>query len=83
MQRIYEEHAGEDWDIFISPIVMDKINRSNVDHIDDDEEPTLNVLGMSKEDPFFDVKIKEFLPASIDLVEHALISYFSPPTISC
>lgn len=79
LQRIYEEHAGEDWDIFISPIVVEKLDRSNVDHIDDDEEPTPNILGMSKDDPFFDIKRKDFLSTSIDLVEHALISYFTPP----
>jgi hypothetical protein len=79
LQRIYEDHAGEDWDIFISPIVVEKLDRANVDHIDDDEEPTLNVLGMSKDDPFFSLKSGDFLPTSIDLVEHALISYFSPP----
>jgi hypothetical protein len=79
LQRIYEDHAGEGWDIFISPIAVEKLDRSNVDHIDDDEEPTLNVLGMSKDDPFFSLKSRDFLPTSIDLVEHALISYFSPP----
>jgi hypothetical protein len=34
---------------------------------------------MSQDDPFFDIRRKEFLPASIDLVEHALIYYFSAP----
>jgi hypothetical protein len=79
LQRIYEDHAGEDWDIFISPIAIVKVNRSTEDHIGDDEEATIHVLGMDKEDPFFNARQKEILPTSINLVEHALIHYFDAP----
>lgn len=79
LQRIYEDHAGEDWGIFISPIAIAKINRSTEDHIDDDEEATIHVLGIGKGDPFFSSQRKEVLPTSVDLVEHALIHCFAAP----
>ena len=56
-----------------------KTERSSDDHIDDQEEPTVNILGMSADDAFYDFRRKSILPSSIDLIEHALITYFAPP----
>ena len=79
LQRIYEEHSGEDWGVFISPLVIVRSDRSSEDHIDDEEEATLSILGLSSNDPFYDRRRKVILGTSIDMVEHALISYFVPP----
>ncbi len=79
LQKIYEDHSGEDWSIFVSPLSVVKTERSSDDHIDDQEEPTVNILGMSADDAFYDFRRKSILPSSIDLIEHALITYFAPP----
>ena len=79
LQRIYEEHSGEDWGVFISPLVIVRSDRSSDDHIDDEEEATLNILGLNSNDSFYDRHRRVILGTSIDLIEHALISYFVPP----
>jgi hypothetical protein len=79
LQKIYEDHSGEDWSIFVSPLIVVKTERSSEDHIDDQQEPTVNILGMSADDAFYDSRRKIILPTSIDLIEHALITYFAPP----
>jgi hypothetical protein len=77
VQRIYEEHAGEAWDIFISPIIIEDTNCGNWDHLPDDRRG-------------FDLEAVHALAGdqlrggiapklSVDIVEHALISAFQPP----
>jgi hypothetical protein len=36
LQRIYEEHAGEAWDIFVSPVIIEETRLDNWDHLPDD-----------------------------------------------
>ncbi|GAB3439282.1 hypothetical protein GCM10027570_03390 [Streptomonospora sediminis] len=74
LQMVYEDHAGEDWDIFVSPLILNKRNWSSDDHIDDTEDG-----------PSFTGYYKNFaqmeggvLKTSVDLIEHALISHFQP-----
>lgn len=75
LQMIYEDHVSDPWDIFVSPIALERDSFQSDDHIDDSEDG-----------PSLDQYIKVFsggegktTKASIDLIEHSLISYFSPP----
>lgn len=77
LQKIYEDHSAEDWDIFISPIEINRIEQLGIDHIDDNEPGTTHILGIGKDDPFFNGWRSEMPPTSIDLIEHALIYYFA------
>jgi hypothetical protein len=78
LQRIYEEHAGDAWDIFLSPMIVDNTSWNNWDHLPNDR------LGVDPE------KAAEHLSGirdrgniapklSIDLIEHGLIVAFQPP----
>jgi hypothetical protein len=77
VQRIYEEHAGEAWDVFISPIIIEETRCDNWDHLPDDGEgfeveATLALAG--------DKRRGNGAPKlSVDIVEHALITAFQPP----
>lgn len=75
LQMVYEDHASDPWDIFVSPLVLESGNFQSDDHIDDSEN------GPSLERYFKDFSGREgeTTKASIDLVEHSLISYFNPP----
>ena len=79
LQKIYEDHSEEDWDIFVSSLVVVGAFRSTEDHIDDIKGSTPAILRTHGKDPFYDKRRKEVLPTSIDLIEHALIFYFSAP----
>lgn len=75
LQRIYEDHVGYDWDIFVSPLILEKRSWSTEDHIDDaDEGPSLTAYYEHFAD--HNGRIRK---ASVDLIEHSLISYFAPP----
>jgi len=75
LQKIYEDHAGSAWDVFVVPLLMSEFSFTNDDHIDDSEEgPSL--------DKFIEYFINlERLPqkSSVDLIEHSLISFFDTP----
>jgi hypothetical protein len=77
VQRIYEEHAGEAWDIFISPVTISETNFNNWDHLPDDgqgfELDAIFALAGNKRTRTPTPKL------SVDLVEHALITTFQPP----
>jgi len=77
LQRIYEQHAGEQWDIFVSPVIVDGIHRDTGDHINDHErgpDPDAFISGGR----LFDENGQPLAP-SIDLIEHSLIEFFKPP----
>jgi hypothetical protein len=74
LQLIHESHAGEEWDFFVSPLVLRKRSWSGDDHVDDDEEgPSWD--GYYRDFADYGGGIKK---DSVDIVEHALISYFKP-----
>ena len=76
LQRIYEEHAGESWDIFVSPIMIDSTHCNNWDHLPDDRRGfDLDAASALYGDPRDGSAPK----LSVDVVEHALISAFDPP----
>jgi len=75
LQRIYEDHAGVDWDIFVVPLTCTERLSSTCDHIDDDDKG----FSMSA---YFSVFVNQGGPLrkpAVDLIEHSLISHFSPP----
>jgi hypothetical protein len=74
LQRIYEDHVNTDYEIFVTPLSLDRKGFSNDDHIDDDEHgPSLSAHNEMLAEP--DGGIRK--PA-VDLIEHSLISYFAP-----
>ncbi|MGW3615320.1 FtsK/SpoIIIE domain-containing protein [Micromonospora sp. NPDC005163] len=77
LQRVYETHAGGDWDIFVSALRITEILREADDHINDDEPGSIGMEGFYG--VFQDARKPRILKASVDLVEHGLIAYFNPP----
>lgn len=74
LQRIYEDHAGDDWDVFVAPLVLEKRSVSTDDHINDAEDgPDLAAYYEN-----FAAYGGGILKPSVDLIEHSLISYFRP-----
>ena len=75
LQRIYEDHVNDDCEIFVTPLSLERRGIINDDHIDDNENgPNLS--------DYFDTFVDtggDILKPSVDLIEHALISYFAPP----
>jgi hypothetical protein len=77
VQRIYEEHSGEAWDIFISPLTIDETYCGSYDHIVDDEEGfDLEAIHALAGDGLRGGMAPKL---SVDIVEHTLISAFQPP----
>ncbi|MGH3632709.1 MAG: hypothetical protein ACRDTS_01135 [Mycobacterium sp.] len=75
LQRIYEDHGGSAYDIFVSPLRLVDRSWSSDDHIDDAENgPDLQAFY----EHFAAMKgpVKQ---RAVDLIEHALIAYFDPP----
>ncbi|MEV0151988.1 MULTISPECIES: hypothetical protein [unclassified Nonomuraea] len=73
LQRIYEDHVSRSWDIFVTPIRLFHGSAMSDDHIDDveagfDLDSWLEVFSPSK----------GISKTVVDLIEHSLISYFSP-----
>ena len=74
LQRIYEDHVNDDCEIFVAPLSLERCGFLNDDHIDDTEYgPDLD----DYYDTFVDTKGGILKPA-VDLIEHAMISYFAP-----
>ncbi|MFI7153006.1 hypothetical protein ACIBO2_49500 [Nonomuraea sp. NPDC050022] len=74
LQRIYEDHIDSGYEVFVAPLVCDKSILINDDHIDDAEDgPDLNLY-------WRDLVAADgsILRASVDLIEHSIISYFAP-----
>ncbi|MEU6411023.1 hypothetical protein [Microbispora sp. NPDC046933] len=74
LQRIYEDHVDSDYEIFVVPLVWDRISMINDDHIDDAENGP-DLYGYYENFVTLDGRL---LQASVDLIEHSLISYFTP-----
>lgn len=74
LQRIYAEHVGTDWDIFVAPLAVDRRIWTADDHIDDDEEGA----GMEGYYGTFATMGGDILKPAVDIVEHSLVSYFVP-----
>jgi hypothetical protein len=75
LQRIYEDHVGTDYDIFVVPLSLESRQWSSSDHIDDaDDGPDLAAYY----EFFADPESGRIRKGAVDLVEHSLISYFSP-----
>jgi hypothetical protein len=75
LQKIYEDHVGTEYDIFVSPLELAGRSWSSDDHIEDHEEG-----------PKFDLYYDSFAvmnggikKCSVDLIEHSLIAHFDPP----
>lgn len=74
LQRIYEDHADIDCDIFVAPLSLERRAWTSDDHIDDDEHGP----DFDKYYEYFASPEGNIRKPSVDLVEHSLISYFSP-----
>jgi len=74
LQQIYEDHADFDCDIFVAPLSLERRAWTSGDHIDDDDS------GPSVEQYYqhFANEQGGICKASVDLIEHSLISYFTP-----
>jgi hypothetical protein len=74
LQQIYEDHADIDCDIFVVPLSLERRAWVSDDHIDDDDP------GPSMEQYYrhFATEQGGVRKASVDLIEHSLISYFTP-----
>lgn len=75
LQQIYEDHADIDCDIFVAPLSLESKLWTNHDHIDGGDGPPLNIKQYHRHLVTTEGKI---LKASVDLIEHSLISYFTP-----
>jgi hypothetical protein len=78
LQRIYEQHAGEQWDVFVSPLIVDQTYKINDDHIDDDE-CGLEINAFMNDGVIAEQESGRPLAPAIDLIEHSLIEFFRPP----
>jgi hypothetical protein len=77
LQRIYEEHAGEAWDIFVSPILIEHTSCGTHDHLPDDSQgfslEAVTALAGVRHRGNMAPKI------SVNIVEHVLIAALQPP----
>jgi hypothetical protein len=75
LQRIYEDHVNDECEIFVSPLSLGRGGFINDDHIDDEEYgPSI--------DGYYGVFVDRedhILKPAVDLIEHAMISYFASP----
>ncbi len=86
LQKIYEDHARTNWDIFVTPIEVNGNTLNSADHIDDedDDDDSSNydlvhyLEYFAQPSPIFESRTK-VSKQSIELIEHALISAFKPP----
>jgi hypothetical protein len=75
LQRIYEDHVNDAYEVFIAPLSLEQGLMASDDHIDDTEDgPSLTAYHST-----FGTVEGRLLEASVDVVEHALIAYFVPP----
>lgn len=75
LQRIYEDHAGSDFDVFVTPLLMGERFFTNDDYIDDDEPgPLLDELeqvGLLQKTAAGEAVV-------VGITEEALVAYFKP-----
>jgi hypothetical protein len=75
LQRIYEDHVNDAYEVFVAPLSLERGYMSGDDHIDDAEDgPSLTAYHST-----FGTLEGRLLGASVNVVEHALIAYFVPP----
>ncbi|WP_433513223.1 ATP-binding protein [Nonomuraea sp. CA-143628] len=74
LQRIYEDHIDSGYEIFVAPLVCDKSTMISDDHIDD-AEPGPDLTRYLEDFVATDGKV---LKSSVDLIEHSIISHFTP-----
>lgn len=73
LQKIYEDNQASDWDVFVTPLLVERSETINDDHIyDDDLGPSS--WGEVAEDGGWLVSRK----VTVFTLEHLLISYFRP-----
>ncbi|MGW5686474.1 hypothetical protein [Nonomuraea sp. NPDC003754] len=74
LQRIYEDHIDSGYEIFVVPLACEKSIFISDDHIEDAEPgPDLEIYWRDL------VTVEgKVLRASVDLIEHSIISHFSP-----
>jgi hypothetical protein len=77
LQQIYADHAGAEWDVFLTPLALQRGSISSMDHIDDDDDDDDSSGFMGYYDHFATWAGGLRKPA-VDLIEHGLISYFRP-----
>jgi hypothetical protein len=75
LQRIYEDHVGTDYDIFVVPLSLDRRMWSSTDHLDDDD---WGPDSAAYYELFADPDTGGMRKGSVNLVEHSLISHFIP-----
>jgi hypothetical protein len=74
LQRIYEDHVSSDYEIFVAPLSIERSLWVSDDHIDDTEPgPSLSAY-----EEMFASSAGVPKKATVDLIEHSLISYFAP-----
>jgi len=74
LQRIYEDHAASEWDIFVTPLIVDNLLASNDDHIPDDGGGLHGELM----DAILNGRRDEVARTTVNVIEHMLIAYFQP-----
>jgi hypothetical protein len=74
IQRIYEDNQASDWDIFLTPLIVQSLQSTNDDHIDDDDEGPQGDLLWA----ILTGNRAITTPHTINTVEHLLIAYFRP-----
>lgn len=73
IQKIYEDNQASDWDVFVTPLLVERSDTISDDHIyDDDSGP--RSWGKAAADGGWPVSHK----ATVSTLEHLLISYFRP-----
>ncbi|WP_157236784.1 hypothetical protein [Promicromonospora sukumoe] len=79
LQQIYEDHATTEWDIFVTPLIISATEFVNADHI---ENPSVANPQHGFLEEFFEWFGKRnggrATNGTINLAEHAMISYFRP-----
>ncbi|GAA4192667.1 ATP-binding protein [Microbispora amethystogenes] len=74
LQRIYEDHVDSGYEIFVVPLSWSHASFFSDDHIDDVEDGP-DMQGYYDNFLTLDGQI---LQASVDLIEHSIISHFAP-----
>ena len=74
LQSVYEDHVNDDYEVYIAPLSLERGHFIADDHIDDEEDgPSLDAFWSS-----FATADGRLLQSAVDLIEHALIAYFTP-----
>ncbi|MGH8010183.1 MAG: hypothetical protein ACREQ3_24580 [Candidatus Binatia bacterium] len=78
LQRIYEDHSTSDWDIFVTPLLIEQTYLTNDDHIDDDGSRVHDEAIFNLMDALGGRARGRASRTAISLAEHAMITYFCP-----